>query len=263
MDKFQFAYSEGLGVDDAVLTLLHFLHSHFDNFGTTARLLFVNFSSAFNTIQRHLPMKKLMNTNVNANLILWIQSFLTKKRQYVHFNGTLSDLLEISTGALQGCVLSAVLFIIYTTDCRSMSKHAIIKYADDTVIVGMISNGEDVYTSVDEINRFVKWCDENYVNLNVKKTKEMIVDYSSSPTNFNSVTIKEGNVEIVEEYKYLGNIIDNKLKGNLNVSRIHAKCNQRLYFLRKLKNTKVVDYSNIILQKYHPVCIILLYFILV
>ena len=32
----------------------------------------------------------------------------------------------------------------------------------------------------------------------------MIVDYSRSPTNFNSVTIKEDYVEIVEEYKYLG-----------------------------------------------------------
>ena len=43
----------------------------------------------------------------------------------------------------------------------------------------------------------------------------------------------------MEEYKYLGNIINNKLKFNLNVSQIHAKCNQRLYFLRKLKNAKV------------------------
>ena len=54
-----------------------------------------------------------------------------------------------------------------------------------------------------KINHFVKWCDENYINLNVKKTKEMIVDYSRSPTNFISVTIKEGNVEIVQEYIYI------------------------------------------------------------
>ena len=98
-DKFQYAYSEGLGVDDAVLTLLRFLHSHLDNLGTTARLLFVDFSSAFNTIQPHLLMKKLMNINVNANLILWIQSFLTKRRQSVHFNGTLSAVIEINTCA--------------------------------------------------------------------------------------------------------------------------------------------------------------------
>ena len=53
------------------------------------------------------------------------------------------------------------------------------------------------------------------------------------------MNIKGDNVELVEEYKYLGNIIDHKLEGNLNVSRIHKKCNQRLYFLRKLKAVKV------------------------
>ena len=43
MNKFQFVYSEGLGVDDAVLILLRLLHSHLDNLGTTARLLFCGF----------------------------------------------------------------------------------------------------------------------------------------------------------------------------------------------------------------------------
>ena len=99
MDNLQFAYSEGLSVDDAVLTLLHSLHKHLDTLGTKARLLFVDFSSAFNTIQPHLLMDKLMKMNVNAKLIVWIQSFLSNRLQYVNFNGTLSDVIEINTGA--------------------------------------------------------------------------------------------------------------------------------------------------------------------
>ena len=66
----------------------------------------------------------------------------------------------------------------------------------------------------------------------------MIVDYSKSPNEFMPVNIKGDNVEVVKEYKYLGNVIDHKLKGDLNVSQIHKKCNQQLYFLRKLKNVK-------------------------
>ena len=135
--------------------------------------------------------------------------------------------------------MSAVLFIIYTADCRSLSKHVIIKYADDTVILGLISNEEDITTYIHENNNFVDWGDYNFLNLNVKKTKEMIIDYSRSPKENTPVNIKGANVEKVEEYKYLGNIIDHKLKGNLNVSQIHKKCNQRLYFLRKLRNVKV------------------------
>ena len=67
----------------------------------------------------------------------------------------------------------------------------------------------------------------------------MIIDYSRSPAQFPPVDIKGANVEVVSEYKYLGNTIDHKLKGNLYVSQIYNKCNQRLYSLRKLKNVKV------------------------
>ncbi len=107
------------------------------------------------------------------------------------------------------------------------------------MILGLISNDDHVNTYVQETNHFVDWCDMNFLNLNVKKTKEMFIDYSKSPCNFAPVNIKGENVEVVQEYKYLGNIIDHKLKGDLNVSQIHKKCNQRLYFLRKLKNVKV------------------------
>ena len=161
MDDLQFAYPEGLGVDDAVLILLHTLHKHLDNvnLGTKARLLFLDFSSAFNTIQPHLLMDKLINMNVNANLIVWIRSFLCYRLQYVNFNGTLSDVIEMNTGAPQGCVMSAVLFMIYTSDCRSLSKNVIVKYADDTVIIGLVSNEEDVTTYIHEINYCIDWCD--------------------------------------------------------------------------------------------------------
>lgn len=43
----------------------------------------------------------------------------------------------------------------------------------------------------------------------------------------------------VESYKYLGTVIDNKLKGSANITKISKKANQRLYFVRKLRKIKV------------------------
>ena len=40
--------------------------------------------------------------------------------------------------------------------------------------------------------------------------------------------------EIVDEYKYLGTIIENKLNWSSNIKRLYGKSQQRLYFLRKL-----------------------------
>ena len=55
VDRFQFAYKTARGTDDATMTLLHKVHSHLDsaNFNFV-RILFIDFSSAFNTIQPHL-----------------------------------------------------------------------------------------------------------------------------------------------------------------------------------------------------------------
>ena len=91
VDKNQYAYLEGRSVEDANLVLHHELQQHLDQPRTYARLMFIDFSSAFNTIQPHIMIEKLINMNVNSNLILWINSFLTKRFQYVRFKDAISN----------------------------------------------------------------------------------------------------------------------------------------------------------------------------
>ncbi len=50
LDRLQFAYRANRSVDDAVNMGLHFILQHLDRPGTYVRILFVDFSSAFNTI---------------------------------------------------------------------------------------------------------------------------------------------------------------------------------------------------------------------
>ncbi len=55
----------------------------------------------------------------------------------------LSDLTLTSTGSPQGCVLSPLLYILYTNDCRSVTENRyFVKFADDTVIVSLLNNEE-------------------------------------------------------------------------------------------------------------------------
>ena len=53
-DPFQFAYCKGKSVQDAVLTLVHEVTKHLEKPNSYVRILFVDFSSAFNTIQPHV-----------------------------------------------------------------------------------------------------------------------------------------------------------------------------------------------------------------
>ena len=123
---------------------------------TYARILFIDFSSAFNTIQPHILLNKLLSMNVNSRLIYWIYSYLTERPQFVKLKNVRSDIIVTNTGAPQGCVLSPLLFSLYTNDCTSEYEScSVIKYADDTVIIGKITDGnESEYRS--QVNNFVK-----------------------------------------------------------------------------------------------------------
>ena len=137
-------------------------------------LQFTDFSSAFNTIQPHVMVQKLKDLNVRNDIIAWILEFLRHRRQYVKLNNSLSELVQINIGVGQGCVLSPSLYTIYTNDYRSHKNNTIfIKFADDSTIQGLLCDSEDCYFK--EVKCFVGWCEKNFLMLNVKKTKEMVI----------------------------------------------------------------------------------------
>ena len=56
------------------------------------------------------------------------------------------------------------------------ASYSIIKFADDTTVVGLISNNDET-AYMEEVTALGVWCQENNLSLNVIKTKEMIVDF--------------------------------------------------------------------------------------
>ena len=150
--------------------------------------MFFTFPSAFNTIQSHLLANKMLSMSVPSDMILWIIDYLTSRSQFVVFQ---SDTLYSNTGVPQGTlsttVLSPLLFSLYTSDCSSSIKsRSIVKFADETMLIGLISD-DDNSKYVDESNKFATYCKTNFLELNVKKTKEMIFDCTKS--NFHLILL--------------------------------------------------------------------------
>lgn len=102
----QFAYKWKIGTEDAVACLLHLLLQHLDSPGTSARILFADFSSAFNTIQRHKLIQKLIHLSIPSRLIYIIYDFLANRQQTVWVGTSVTAPITTNTGAPQGCVLS-------------------------------------------------------------------------------------------------------------------------------------------------------------
>ena len=139
-DPYQFAYKQKRSVDDAVAVFINHIYSHIDVPRSYCRTLFVDFSSAFNTLQPRILIDKLLKINVNKHLCAWIMEFLTDRPQFVRFmvnsNTYFSSNRVINVGSPQGMCISPALFTIYTDDCRSeCDRVKVVKFADDTVIL--------------------------------------------------------------------------------------------------------------------------------
>ncbi len=82
LDPMQFAYRAHRGVEDATLTLLNLLFKHLEGNKTHVRLTFMDFSSAFNSIQPHILATRLIeHFQLSHNLVGWILDFLTERTQ--------------------------------------------------------------------------------------------------------------------------------------------------------------------------------------
>ncbi len=121
---------------------LHFILQHLDRPGTYVSILFVDFSSAFNIIPDTVQ-NKLTQLSVPTSVCQWITSFLTDRQQVVRLGKFSSSTRTISTGAPQDCVLSPLLFSLYTNDCTSKDPSVkLLKFADDTTLIGLIQDGD-------------------------------------------------------------------------------------------------------------------------
>ncbi len=127
---------------------------------------------------------------------------------------------------------TVLILILYTNECRSTKDNChVVKYADDTVFLSLLTSAES--DDSNDHNDFFEWCKKVELQLNITKTKEMVIDFRKNASKVKPVYFygKE-----VEEYKYLGTIFDTTLKLQQNTEAIIKKVNQRMYVLRKLNS---------------------------
>ncbi|KAL3046708.1 hypothetical protein OYC64_004653 [Pagothenia borchgrevinki] len=140
-------------------------------------MLFIDYSSAFITIVPSKLAIKLRELGLNSALSDWILNFLTGRPQAVRVGNITSSTLILNTGAPQGCVLSPLLYSLFTHDCvATHSSNTIVKFADDTTVIDQITD-DDETAYREEVENLTSWCQDNNLHLNISKTKELIVDY--------------------------------------------------------------------------------------
>ena len=184
--------------------------------------IFLDFSKAFDTVDHDILLSKLFHYGIIGPAHKWFTSYISNRKQYVTYNGTSSTMRNITCGVPQGSILGPLLFFIYINDlCKVCNFTAPILFADDT---NLFCNG--CYLQVMEkistgnSKKFQNgWRRINY-HWMVKKTHYMVFSKRRTRKTSLKLIIDGESIGEVQNTKFLGIIIDNKLNWKDHISYI-------------------------------------------
>ncbi|KAK3536544.1 hypothetical protein QTP86_013742, partial [Hemibagrus guttatus] len=213
LDPMQFAYRPNRSTDDAISTILHLSLTHLENKDTYIQMLFMDFSSAFNTIIPQHLTKNLSLLGINTSLCNWILDFLTGRPQSVRIGNSSSSTTTLNTGAAQGCVPSSPFPV---SPGGKLARAQQPQLQPRTPLGSPMQNGGG----------------SSSTSHRVTFTEGKETQQKGNPT---PLDIDGSNVEIIKSTKFLSVHLAEDLTWSLNTSSITKKAQQRLYFLRRLR----------------------------
>ena len=233
-DKKQFGAIRGRSTSHALVDILHNWHRALDE-RQSVRAVFVDYAKAFDHVDHPTVMRKLAALGVPLIILRWLHSFLMDRQQRVKIGDSFSDWASPNGSMPQGTWLGPYVFLSLINDLSSTLE--LHKFVDDCTLSETISKlGASVMQQ--EIDTLNRWSCANLMNINTKKTKEMLlgpINKSPPPT----LQLNGQPIERVCTYKLLGLHVTDALKWNIHVSSICSKAAQRLHFLRQLKRSSM------------------------
>ena len=108
--------------------------------------------------------------------------FLSDRSQHIMVDGCRSKLFNVVSGVSQGSVLGPLLFLLYTSKFFSILENKLIGYADDSTLIAVVPSpglrGAVAESLSCDLVKVSEWCDLYGMELNVSKTKTMMVSRS-------------------------------------------------------------------------------------
>ena len=214
----------------ALISMLHAWSLGTDRNGATVRTMLFDYRKAFDFIDHSILIDKLCKLDIPRSVVNWIIDFLSDRFQRIKLaEGCFSEWGPVPSGVPQGTKLGPWLFVLMTNDLDIKSPLMWI-FVDDTTASEVIQKGNNSNAQgiTDEL---IEWSRKNRVVLNPDKCKELRISFSRNPEAFDSVSIDDKEIEVVNSAKLLGITISDNLTWNAHINELVKKTNKKLYFL--------------------------------
>ena len=175
-------FRQGLGTREAIVATQVLVQNCYDQRKNVC-LCFIDYEKAFDRVQHHKLMQLLKRLDIDHKDIQCIEKLYWNQTAQIKLSNTMSNPIQVRMGVRQGCVLSPLLFNLYSEAIFQEALEDVemgvkvngvwinnIRYADDTVLIA--DNIHDLQQLVNKVGEQSKAMG---LNINIKKTKFMII----------------------------------------------------------------------------------------
>ena len=179
IDPGQFGFIPSSSTAFALISMFHRWLRAIDGSGITVRTALLDFRKAFD-----LMVGKLRTVGVKPTAINWVIDFLRDRKQRGKLNEVYSEWLNVPAGVPQDTRHGPWLFLMLINDLRLPDG----PFADDNTISEIVppSKQSALQRGVDFIST---WSQENRLQLNPSKCKELQSCFKSSPPTHSPVEL--------------------------------------------------------------------------
>lgn len=238
IDRNQFGFTKNSNTTAACINCMETIYESIDK-GKYVAMLSIDLAKAFDSAHTNTLISKLKEIKIKNKPLEILESFLRGRRQFVKINKTKSTNRCVKVGVPQGSKLAATLFIIYINGILKLQlKSKPQFYADDGIFIFTADNFEELIEHIRyDIQIIYDWFRDNQLQLNVSKTKIMIIDNHRNEDikhwigiNFNGELIKKET-----SIKFLGLTIDDKITWNDHLNQLKNKLNAICFAVYKMR----------------------------
>ena len=206
--------------------------------GSQTDLILLDFSKAFDKVNHLKLLFSLQEYGVSAQVLNWTRSFLLGRSQAVVLDGESSAEVPVTSGVPQGSVLGPLCFLIYINQLPfTVSKSQVRLFADDTAIYLTVNSLSDCASLQKDLDKLQEW--EKQWDMEFNPSKCQVLHITRNKTVIKNRYYLHGQaLEPVSQAKYLGVDFSSDLSFNTHVSRITAKANRSLGFIKRNISTR-------------------------
>ena len=228
-DSHQFGFKVGHSTGLCTNTMKKVL-DYYTVRGSHVFVCFIDFSKAFDRVNYWKLFNKLLDDNVDYNIVALLAVWYSKQETCIQWKNALSSPLNIANGTRQGGILSPYFFTRYIREliCTIAQSNIgcnigglfynILAYADDIIL--MAPSWKALQSLIDLMSLSTHDID---MQCNVDKTVCMVFNPTCKrlivATEFPCFNLNNVALQFVKKFKYLGHMINNELSDNDDMKR--------------------------------------------